>query len=197
MGTTWRQLLQHACYFFSLTRWFTVSKKWGWHAKAWHRVRWISLVSHRQDAGRAMLLGWSTRRTRRSVAVPLPFCLSLQQYFCFGLMLTQSLMQFPGKIFQVYSHDGPQVFIPPNIMDEVRRLPDNILSMTAAYKDVSWVLSEGRERESADWMKVLCKWSHWPRPRPGQSNRHDMDQGKSGPAPWWVNRSKVCGFCWN
>jgi len=52
-------------------------------------------------------------------------------------MLTQSLMQFPGKIFQVYSHDGPQVFIPPNMMDEVLRLPDNILSMTAAYKDVS------------------------------------------------------------
>jgi hypothetical protein len=46
-------------------------------------------------------------------------------------------MQFPGRIFQVYSHKGPQVFIPRNMMDEVNLLPDNILSISAAYKDVS------------------------------------------------------------
>jgi hypothetical protein len=45
-------------------------------------------------------------------------------------------MQFPGQVFQAFSPDGPQVFIPPNMLDEVKAFPDNVVSMTHAIKEV-------------------------------------------------------------
>lgn len=51
----------------------------------------------------------------------------------------------PGKVFQVYSPDGPQVFILPNMMDEVKAFPDNVLSIIDAFSEVC--LDKGEERQ--------------------------------------------------
>ncbi|KAH8792319.1 cytochrome P450 [Hyaloscypha sp. PMI_1271] len=42
-------------------------------------------------------------------------------------LVQQAYIKFPGKLFQVFAPDGPQVFIPPNLMDEIKAFPDNLL----------------------------------------------------------------------
>ncbi|KAE9380887.1 hypothetical protein N431DRAFT_459803 [Stipitochalara longipes BDJ] len=55
---------------------------------------------------------------------------------------------FPGRVFQVYSRAGPQVFIPPNMMDEIKALPDNVLSIS-------------------DWIRESMETEHTLFPDPG------------------------------
>jgi hypothetical protein len=55
------------------------------------------------------------------------------------LMLTPLRLQFPGKVFQVYSRAGPQVFIPPNLMEEFKALPDSVLSISEGVREVGLV----------------------------------------------------------
>jgi hypothetical protein len=59
------------------------------------------------------------------------------QIVCSNAVLIVFLLQFPGRVFQVFALDGPQVFIPPNLMDEIMALPDNILSISDGVKEVS------------------------------------------------------------
>ena len=56
---------------------------------------------------------------------------------CSNAVLIVLLLQFPGKVFQVFAPDGPQVFIPPNLMDEIKAFPDNVLSISDGIKEVS------------------------------------------------------------
>ncbi|KAN0120284.1 cytochrome P450 [Hyaloscypha variabilis] len=51
------------------------------------------------------------------------------------LMLTPLRLQFPGKVFQVYSRAGPQVFIPPNLMEELKARPDSVLSISEGVRE--------------------------------------------------------------
>jgi hypothetical protein len=87
-----------------------------------------------------MPLDWSKKPTQRFVASP------FRHPFRCGMMFNDTLFHIiPGKVFQVYSPDGPQVFILPNMMDEVKAFPDNVLSIIDAFSEVC--LDKGEERQ--------------------------------------------------
>jgi hypothetical protein len=48
-----------------------------------------------------------------------------------------SLLQLPGKVFQILTQEGPQVFIPPSLMNEVKALPGNVLSISDGIRKAS------------------------------------------------------------
>ena len=68
--------------------------------------------------------------------LPLSYSAS-RQIVCSDAVLTVFLLQFPGKVFQVFDPDGPQVFIPPNLIDEIEAFPDNVLSISDGVEEVS------------------------------------------------------------
>ena len=43
---------------------------------------------------------------------------------------------FPGRVFQVFAPRGPQISIPPNMMDEVKALSDSVLSVSDGIREV-------------------------------------------------------------
>jgi hypothetical protein len=65
------------------------------------------------------------------------------------LMLTPLRLQFPGKVFQVYSRAGPQVFIPPNLMEELKARPDSVLSISEGVREVGLVLVHDKQRQQS------------------------------------------------
>ncbi|KAH6714225.1 cytochrome P450 [Leptodontidium sp. MPI-SDFR-AT-0119] len=46
-------------------------------------------------------------------------------------MLLEAYKKFPGQVFQIWTSEGPEIIIPPAFIDELKGLPDTVLSAAA------------------------------------------------------------------
>ncbi|PVH74112.1 hypothetical protein DL98DRAFT_575875 [Cadophora sp. DSE1049] len=51
-------------------------------------------------------------------------------------MLLEAYEKFPDQVFQLWTSDGPEIIIPPVFIDELRGLPDTVLSATEGMAEM-------------------------------------------------------------
>ncbi|XMA17447.1 hypothetical protein WAI453_010238 [Rhynchosporium graminicola] len=52
------------------------------------------------------------------------------------IMLLEGYRKFPGKMFQVWSSEGPEIIVPPEFLDELKGLSDTYLSSIAGLAEM-------------------------------------------------------------
>ncbi|KAL8364615.1 hypothetical protein RB595_003755 [Gaeumannomyces hyphopodioides] len=72
---------------------------------------------------------------RKTIAVPFYKASLFKWMFDAETLVTDSYNKFYGKVYQIKATEGVQVIIPPNILAEIKGLPEETLSSTAAVAE--------------------------------------------------------------
>jgi ent-kaurene oxidase len=72
-------------------------------------------------------------------------------------LVEEAYQKFPGKVFQVHAPDGPQVFIPHNMIEEIKAFPDSTISILDGVRELfqpqHTLFPDPDNRAWVDWTK--------------------------------------------